>query len=359
MRRIALAVVALAGVGALPAAAHAVTPGPNGQIVFTSSRDDGATTFADTTAQIWMLPGPTGGTPRRLTTTANGLHHRHPTLSPDRTKVAYARCPGPANCGFSGPWDIFVLDLQNGGPPQNLTSSATSEDRPNWSPDGTRISYGKESAANNWDLKGRPAGGGAEGNVAEDLSVGAGSSGQFARSQWTPDSQTLVYSRIVGASDYDIYSSPADGSNPIGTPLVAGTTNDYQPAVSADGSQICFTREGAGPKNVIARGLTGGTEVKVTDLTNQNYECAWSADGQKIAFVRGAFGNGAMHMRNADGTGETNLTDSPGKFDGNPEQTFNPRPACTPRSVAVPVNGFATVPPTCTDTPDRSAEHTS
>ena len=44
MRRLALVLAVLAGVAALPAGAGAtVIPGPNGPLIFTSGRDDGAT----------------------------------------------------------------------------------------------------------------------------------------------------------------------------------------------------------------------------------------------------------------------------------------------------------------------------
>src|SRR5207253_271642 len=66
--------------------------------------------------------------------------HRHPTWSPDRTKVAFAEGPG----GATG-YDIYILDLTTpNATPQNITNtSGTTEDRPAWSPDGTRIAYEK------------------------------------------------------------------------------------------------------------------------------------------------------------------------------------------------------------------------
>ena len=37
----------------------------------------------------------------------------------------------------------------------------------------------------------------------------------------------------------------ADGGNLAGTGVVTGTTDDYQPAVSPDGTRLCFTQQGA------------------------------------------------------------------------------------------------------------------
>ena len=65
MRRLALALAVFAAAGIVPATAGAnVLPGPNGPFVFTSGRDDGATTLSDNRAPIWFLRGP-GASARR------------------------------------------------------------------------------------------------------------------------------------------------------------------------------------------------------------------------------------------------------------------------------------------------------
>ncbi len=90
-----------------------------------------------------------------LTPTA-GVQHRHPTWSPDRTRIAYAR-------GAGGVFDIFVQDLTAppGTPPVNITNTpAVSEDRPAWSPDGTRIAW--ETNAGDILVDTLPAGGAGE-----------------------------------------------------------------------------------------------------------------------------------------------------------------------------------------------------
>ena len=46
------------------------------------------------------------------------------------------------------------------------------------------------------------------------------------------------------------------------------------------------------------------------------------------------------------------VTDVAGRFDGNPEWTYNPPPSCENRTVQVAFNGFVTIPLTCTDPPD-------
>lgn len=251
MRRLALTLALLAGTAIVPAAEASVISGPNGPLVFTSGRDDGATVLSDNRAQIWFLTGPGGGA-QRLTSLSLS-HHRHASWSPDRTKVAYARGPDDGN-PFDGPWDIYVDDLSDPtSAPVNITNGGFNEDRPSWSPDGTRLAYAKEiSAGGSWNVVTKAATGvGAETLVAQTTSSGMGASGQFSRPQWSPDGQTIVYAKIIAAPpatvDYDIYRAAADGSDNIlgGTPVIAGSTNDYQPSLSADGTKLCFRREGA------------------------------------------------------------------------------------------------------------------
>jgi Tol biopolymer transport system component len=143
VRRLALALALLAPAALASVAEAVVVPGPNGPLVFTSGRDDGATVLSDNFAQIWILSGLGGGATR---VTSLGLtHHRHAAWSPDRTKLAYAR-GGTDGTPFNGPWDIYVEDLTRPAePPLQITNTAvTNEDRPSWSPDGNRLAYAKE-----------------------------------------------------------------------------------------------------------------------------------------------------------------------------------------------------------------------
>ena len=60
-------------------------------------------------------------------------------------------------------------------------------------------------------------------------------------------------------------------------------------------------------------------------------------------------------MRSSDPAGPPGIdpvTDVAGRFDGNPEWTYNPPPSCENRTVQVAFNGFVTIPLTCTDPPD-------
>src|SRR4051794_12292467 len=117
--------LAAVAVLALPAAAGAVLAGENGRILFASGRE----ADADSLAQLHFLPVPssTGGGTVSPAITSFNAQHRHPTWSPDRTKIAYAR-----GSSATADFDIFVLDLTTpGATPVNITNSpGVTDDRP-------------------------------------------------------------------------------------------------------------------------------------------------------------------------------------------------------------------------------------
>jgi dipeptidyl aminopeptidase/acylaminoacyl peptidase len=345
VRRLALALALLGALVCPAGAALAVEPGGNGPLVFASGRSDGATTFGDANAQIWITTGPS-----RLTTGFNTYQHRHPAWSPDRTMIAYARCE-TSGCMGTGPWDIVIDDLTDAGPPSNITSAiAGSADRPSFSPDGTRIAYGRISGS--WNIYTQPVNGGSGG--LEDTVVATADDEE--KPVWTRDSQTIIYQRNTGAGNLrDIYRVDADGGT--GTGLITGANDDYQPGVSPDGERLCFVRGAFGSNNAEVKtssitGAGGVDDVSPIDGTG-SYNCVWSPDQEKIAYVNGIFGNGALVMRNSNGSGSVDtITAVDGVFDGNPDWVHDPPPTCESTSVTVGVNGFVSVPLDCADAPN-------
>ena len=359
MTRVALAsTLAVAALAALASSATAdlPAPGPNGSIVFTSGRDDGATVLSNALAQLWTVAAP-GGTALRRTPTAT-RHHRHPAWSPDHTQIAYAEGPS----GFVGPWDIWIRDVTRPISlinPRNLTNSALSEDRPAWSPDGTRIVYQQGNAAmsTNVNIKVRAAdGSGGETTVAANVQANGDASSFFPRPHWTPDSQTIFYAFLDGA-EHDIYRTPADGSDTDGTGVItANTTDDYQPMVSPDGTRLCFTRQEATNKEVFISSVAGGlpgTLLAIPTTSNDEYECAWSPDQTLVSFTRGAQDQGQILMASSSGTGPvTFITDVPARFDGNQDWAMNPPPICLDTVASVAFNSFVSIQLVCTDVPE-------
>jgi Tol biopolymer transport system component len=350
-----LGVVAVACLS-LPAAAVAVFPGPNGDIAFVSGRGVGG----DASSDVYILDGPGDTSPTQLTSAAG--QHRHPAYSPDRTKLVYALWNGTDQ-------DLWIHDLEDNSRSRLTLSGSIDEDRPSWSPDGTKIAYETEltDGSNQEDIL-----------IADATTLGGDTALNLTSSPgvvenkpvWSPDGSTIYYSFAGsnGTDDADIYREPSNNSDltvDADNQVLAGTTNEFQPSLSPDGAELCFTEAPAGAfnsatnnnANVVKVASTGaGTQTEISTTANAigDYNCTWSPDGTKIAFVTGTFNNGALVMRNSDDTGDTEpvVNNAGGVFDGNPDWTFNPPPACTDVTREIETGQRVTVPLACTD-PDE------
>lgn len=174
---------------------------------------------------------------------------------------------------------------------------------------------------------------------------------------WSPDSQTIYYGfdvdNTAGVSN-DIYKQAATSTLGAGaTPVVTGVTDDYQPAVSADGQNLCFTRGAFGTASAtIQRSTVAGANVTaVATSGNGDYNCVWSPDGTKIAYVTGVFAGGALVVKSSDGIGVPTLfvNDVTGRFDGNPDWAINASPTCPNSSVTTVFGQTVSVPLSCPD----------
>jgi Tol biopolymer transport system component len=329
---------------ALPVSALAVLPGTNGRIVFIDGPAFGNTQLflggVTLSAGTEFTTGPLDPMPT--------LQRRHPTWSPDRTKIAFAE--GPAG----GPYAIYTLDLTTpGATAQKISNDALSDDRPAWSPDGTRIAY--ESGP---DIMVQPVNGGARLNLTSTLVPNAW------KAAWSPDSKTLYYSvgdvnanPAVLANDVQIYEQPADNSSPGAPLLQINGAHVFQPSISPDGTKLCYTMSTQGGNSNTAQVLVApvSAPASVTTIANSpkgDYDCTWSPDGTKIAYVEDFGINGAILMKNSDGSSflPTTLADTPGAFDGNPDWAPDGQPTCPNSAATTTVNTPVTIAVTCTDT---------
>jgi len=338
----------------LPCVANAVLSGPNGRIVFTSGRDSAngndneAKLFLRTTVGSFAA----GVTGPAITSTP-GVIHKHPSWSPDRTKIVYARgTPGsPATENL----DIFILDLTvPGAIPQAITDTGDNitSDRPAWSPDGTRIAFDNEVGNNTGqrDILIYNVATHATTNFTNTPAIVEG------KAAWTPDSSEIYYQTgdPTVLNTMDIVKKPAAGGA-ITSIAANPLTSEFQASVSPDGTHICFTRgSGFNDTTDIVTSLANGGGQTVLSQDNPaqgDINCTWSPDGTQILYVRGIFNAGSLVLEKADNSElfPFPVEDDAGNFDGNPDWAPDARPICDVESAETEINQPVTIPLHCVD----------
>jgi Tol biopolymer transport system component len=120
--------------------------------------------------------------------------------------------------------------------------------------------------------------------------------------------------RIVFVSDRDdiygeVYTRAFGGG--AWTRLTSNTASDADPVWSPDGSQIAYTSESSGDRNVWVMDADGSSKQNLTNSAVREEEPDWSPDGSRIVFMSyGVSGMSDVWVMNADGSGRVNLTPS-------------------------------------------------
>jgi Bacterial Ig domain/Dipeptidyl peptidase IV (DPP IV) N-terminal region len=340
-RLVLLATVTTLVLAALPAVGSATfIPGPNGKITYASGRASigiPAPDAGDGDARIWVADFPFG-TPVQVTIEPAGLQHRHPSWSPDHSKIVYA-----AGVKFSGEYALWIADLKTGIQTE-FVKKAAMQDRPSWSPDGTEIAYASGGDLYVKDVTAAGTNQGTQLTKTADIDE---------RPVWSPDGNTLYFNRGL-AANRDLYKFTPVTTAGIATGiLTAPGTSDWQPALSPDGQRLCYLQ---GPQsdeaklrtiNVNGTGDTPFTGNGVTGALN----CVWSPDGTRILYTEGAFGGGEIRSRDISGGDfETHSGyNVAAHFDGNADWATNFSPTCVTKNASVGINGFVSIGLSCTD----------
>ena len=223
---------------------------------------------------------------------------------------------GPVPSGYPL---IYTMNADGTGA-QRLTfnSVGDSDSSPDWSYDGTKIAFIRNSHV--WSMS-------ADGTNQTQLTTGSGMA-DFHPS-WAPDGTKIAYEHRAGGSS-QIYVMNADGSDP--QPLTDTAPYDNTtPSWSPDGTKIAFASIRQPPNfisQIYVMGADGSNQVPLTSSTAPSGDSApaWSPDGQKIAFV-GDVVSGNTHsphifVMDADGTNAVQITNGGGSGEAGP--TWSP-----------------------------------
>lgn len=185
-----------------------------------------------------------------------------------RTRIGFSRRLGPEHK------ELAMVDYDGAGLTQ-LTSSGGVKLFPDWSPDGSAITYCAYSSRSldihSLELATR---------ANRILSSRAGLNTTPA---WSPDGSTIAASLTHGGSS-DIYLMDADGSNL--RRIAGGPAIEVSPCWSPTGRQLAFVSDRTGVPQVYVVNADGTDLRRLTFEGNYNTSPAWSPRGDLIAFVQ-------------------------------------------------------------------------
>jgi Tol biopolymer transport system component len=194
----------------------------------------------------------------------------HPRLSPNGRRLA-VEVQGAAGA------DIWISDLS-----EHTTERLTREgynNRPEWSPDGSRVLYTSSRAPGN-ALWWQPADGSGNATMIQQ------DSNPIREGVFTPDGHSIVYRLDSPDNNRDIYLVPLTGQR-TRVPILTNINDDKQPRVSPDSKWLAYVSNESGREEVYVRALLGaGGRVPVS--VGGGGEPLWSRDGKRLFYRTGA-----------------------------------------------------------------------
>ena len=202
------------------------------------------------------------------------LDYTRPRVSPDGTRVA-------VDVGGAGASDIWIHDLGR-GTEAILTTDATIDRAPLWTPDGERVVFYSDrdgSAALFSKLVDTPG-------EAELVMAGSEGTTFIEPSAWSDDGRTLVFWQAgAEAPDIGLLSMGGDGASEL---LLATESVESGPSISSDGNWIAYSSTETGQPEVYVQRFPGlGDKLPIS--TDGGQQPLWSPDGSEL-FYRGPRG---------------------------------------------------------------------
>jgi TolB protein len=204
--------------------------------------------------------------------TRDDADHEDPAWSPDGKRFAFVQIA-------SGKNRIAVMN-SDGSNVEVLTPPEQNTIHPNWSSDSTRIIY-----CTNDDLQPPKK------NTAEIYSIDIATKkitpiitgGINTYGSWSPDTRQIVFRKIIGEENSEVFLANSDGSNLRN--LTKNPFFDGWPAWSPDGKQIAFAsnRRGHGYQ-IFVMNADGTNPHLIANTEGRGTAPRWSPDGKTIYF---------------------------------------------------------------------------
>ena len=238
-----------------------------------------------------MVMRPDGSRRDRLTFDQTG--YAAPVVSPDGQSIAIAVYTG----GWNG---IYLLDRFGKGRTK-LVGNSNFDGSPAWSPDGTKIAF-RSSLHGPYGDYGRIFIVNRDGTGLRQLTpeVAATDYKYDDSPSWSPDGTRLVFGRS-GV----LHLINADGTGLISTGAIGDS-----PSWSPDGTQIAYMSVNGGNDGLWA--MNGSfTTRRLTTPVQADQSPRWSPDGTQLVFARIESNVSQLYKMNADGSGATKLSTVP------------------------------------------------
>ena len=193
--------------------------------------------------------------------------YSHPRYSPDGRRLAFDVRGGQGT-------DVWVYDLA-ARTRLRLTTEGVN-DRPEWTPDGTRVLYSSNRAGAKYALWWKSANGGtpAESVYAAKYDIREGIV--------SPDGRSVVYREDTPDDNRDILEMTVGSAQPP-APLLHSRADELMARLSPDGRWLAYVSDESGEYEVYVRALSGnGGQVPVS--SGGGMEPLWSRDGHSLFY---------------------------------------------------------------------------
>ncbi|HCS40614.1 MAG TPA: hypothetical protein DIW44_13655 [Anaerolineaceae bacterium] len=161
-----------------------------------------------------------------------------------------------------------------------LTADAWDDDSPAISPDGSKIAFTSNRFGTReiyiLDL------------VSNTLTQMTNSGAYEGTIDWSPDGSYIVYD-VYQNEHYDLIIQSVNDQTEAPIQLTDGTTNNFQPSWSPDGSELAFVSDRSGRNTIWLARLQNPDDrfIEVIGSTEADFaHPVWSPDGSKLAITR-------------------------------------------------------------------------